>query len=34
MRVLTDAQWEHILRLVEAVCPHGKAEHLDLRLTL
>ena len=33
-RVLTEAQWERLSPLIEAVRPHGKTEHHDLRRTL
>ncbi|MBV8617179.1 MAG: transposase [Acetobacteraceae bacterium] len=33
MRVLTDAQWDVLRPLVEAVHPRGKAPHRDLRQT-
>ncbi len=33
-RVLTEAQWERLSPLIEAVRPRGKTEHHDLRRTL
>ena len=33
-RVLTDAQWERLSPLIEAVRPRGKTEHHDLRRTV
>ena len=33
-RVLTEAQWKRLSPLIEAVRPHGKTEHHDLRRTI
>jgi transposase len=34
MKVLTDAQWDHLAPLIEACRPHGKTEPQDLRRTI
>src|ERR1700760_1988323 len=34
LKVLTDAQWDQLMPLIEACRPHGKTEPQDLRRTI